>query len=162
MSSECSGTSGWRPARTSDARTAAWIAVATSLGLAGTQGDTAAISQTMAQSKRHVLQEVARIKKRRVGRLLGSQQYPATWEDVLRNVMRAVNHELTIRGIKERVDLLIGLFPTAGHSEPEEVRHRRTIWRAGAVASRCIGLHERGRLCPQNRATEDDGQNNGK
>ncbi|KAL3186346.1 hypothetical protein MRX96_028064 [Rhipicephalus microplus] len=28
-----------------DARTAAWIAVATSLGLAGTQGDTAAISK---------------------------------------------------------------------------------------------------------------------
>ncbi|KAH8039007.1 hypothetical protein HPB51_004827 [Rhipicephalus microplus] len=33
---------------------------------------------------------------------------PAAWEDVLRNVMRAVNRELTIRGIKERVHLLIG------------------------------------------------------
>nr|XP_037285119.1 uncharacterized protein LOC119178060 [Rhipicephalus microplus] len=35
---------------------------------------------------------------------------PAAWEDVLRNVMRAINRELTIRGIKERVDLLIGYF----------------------------------------------------
>ncbi|KAL3224118.1 hypothetical protein MRX96_026701 [Rhipicephalus microplus] len=35
---------------------------------------------------------------------------PAAWEDVLRNVMRAVNRELTIRDIKERVDLLIGYF----------------------------------------------------
>ncbi|KAH8035041.1 hypothetical protein HPB51_004282 [Rhipicephalus microplus] len=35
---------------------------------------------------------------------------PTAWEDVLRNVMRAVNRELTIRGIKERVDLLIGYF----------------------------------------------------
>ncbi|KAH6933841.1 hypothetical protein HPB50_018596 [Hyalomma asiaticum] len=33
-----------------------------------------------------------------------------TWEDVLRNVMLAVNRELTIRSIKERVDLHIGYF----------------------------------------------------
>ncbi|XP_037512182.1 uncharacterized protein LOC119388880 [Rhipicephalus sanguineus] len=35
---------------------------------------------------------------------------PTAWEDVLRNVMLAVNRELTIRSIKERVDLLIGYF----------------------------------------------------
>ncbi|KAH8038989.1 hypothetical protein HPB51_004667 [Rhipicephalus microplus] len=35
---------------------------------------------------------------------------PAAWEDVLRNVMTAVNRELSICGIKERVDLLIGYF----------------------------------------------------
>ncbi|KAH6935731.1 hypothetical protein HPB50_008672 [Hyalomma asiaticum] len=32
------------------------------------------------------------------------------WEDVLRNVMKAVHRELTIRGIKEHVDLLDGYF----------------------------------------------------
>nr|XP_054924934.1 uncharacterized protein LOC129383930 [Dermacentor andersoni] len=35
---------------------------------------------------------------------------PAAWEDVLRNVVRAVQRELTIRAIKERVDLLVGYF----------------------------------------------------
>ncbi|KAH6942609.1 hypothetical protein HPB50_008434 [Hyalomma asiaticum] len=35
---------------------------------------------------------------------------PTAWEDVLRNVMLAVNRELTICSIKERVDLLIGYF----------------------------------------------------
>ncbi|KAL3222176.1 hypothetical protein MRX96_028913 [Rhipicephalus microplus] len=35
---------------------------------------------------------------------------PTDWEDVLRNVMTAVNRELTICGIKERVDLLIDYF----------------------------------------------------
>ncbi|KAH6919668.1 hypothetical protein HPB50_029337 [Hyalomma asiaticum] len=35
---------------------------------------------------------------------------PTAWEEVLRNVVRAVQRELTIRAIKERVDLLIGYF----------------------------------------------------
>ncbi|KAH7941036.1 hypothetical protein HPB49_009439 [Dermacentor silvarum] len=35
---------------------------------------------------------------------------PAAWEDVLRNVVRAVLRNLTIRVIKERVDLLVGYF----------------------------------------------------
>lgn len=35
---------------------------------------------------------------------------PTAWEEVLRNVVRAVQHELTIRAIKEHVDLLIGYF----------------------------------------------------
>ncbi|KAH7978263.1 hypothetical protein HPB49_004938 [Dermacentor silvarum] len=35
---------------------------------------------------------------------------PAAWEDVLRNVVRAVLRNLTIRAIKERVDLLVGYF----------------------------------------------------
>ncbi|KAH7934519.1 hypothetical protein HPB51_029117 [Rhipicephalus microplus] len=39
---------------------------------------------------------------------------PTDWEDVLRNVMTAVNRELTICGIKERVDLLIDYFRQQG------------------------------------------------
>lgn len=35
---------------------------------------------------------------------------PAAWEDMLQNVVKAVHHELTIRGIKERADLLVGYF----------------------------------------------------
>ncbi|KAH7965271.1 hypothetical protein HPB49_005787 [Dermacentor silvarum] len=34
----------------------------------------------------------------------------SAWEDVLRNVVRAVLRDLTIRAIKERVDLLVGYF----------------------------------------------------
>ncbi|KAL3188219.1 hypothetical protein MRX96_023965 [Rhipicephalus microplus] len=47
---------------------------------------------------------------RRFLRIFTECSNPAAWEDVLRNVMRAINRELTIRGIKERVDLLIGYF----------------------------------------------------
>lgn len=35
---------------------------------------------------------------------------PTAWEEVLRNVVRAVQRDLTIRAIKEHVDLLIGYF----------------------------------------------------
>lgn len=35
---------------------------------------------------------------------------PDAWGDVVKNVTRAVQRELTIRGVKERVDLLVGYF----------------------------------------------------
>lgn len=35
---------------------------------------------------------------------------PAAWEDVLRNVVRTVLRDLTIRAIKEHVDLLVEYF----------------------------------------------------
>ncbi|KAH9383180.1 uncharacterized protein LOC144144873 [Haemaphysalis longicornis] len=35
---------------------------------------------------------------------------PDAWGDVLKNVTRAVQRELTIRSVKERVDLLVGYF----------------------------------------------------
>lgn len=37
-------------------------------------------------------------------------QNPAAWEEVLLHVVRAVQRDLTIRAIKERVDLLVGYF----------------------------------------------------
>ncbi|KAH6937488.1 hypothetical protein HPB50_000755 [Hyalomma asiaticum] len=35
---------------------------------------------------------------------------PQAWDDILRNVILAVQRDLTLRAVKERVDLLVGYF----------------------------------------------------
>ncbi|XP_075741176.1 uncharacterized protein LOC142790032 [Rhipicephalus microplus] len=60
---------------------------------------------------------------------------PAAWEDVLRNVMRAVNRELTIRDIKERVDHFIGYFRQQDTVNLRKQQQRICCWQSMRMTS---------------------------
>ncbi|KAH6934609.1 hypothetical protein HPB50_025695 [Hyalomma asiaticum] len=58
---------------------------------------------------------------------------PTAWEEVRRNVVRAVQRELMIRAIKERVDLLIGYF-----REQDTVNLRKCSLSPTSVCAVCV------------------------
>ncbi|KAH7944048.1 hypothetical protein HPB52_014927 [Rhipicephalus sanguineus] len=64
-------------------------------------------AQRKAQKRFRIDQDVCILKEAACADPFGN---PAAWKEVLRNVVLAAQRDLTIRAIKERVDLLVGYF----------------------------------------------------